>query len=122
MHFLGPGPGLHEAAARCAEQQEKQAAAVGKRHVIFSSLVDAEWNHTQKTAAGFYTDPARTVQRAAAAARRAKMSTVPHQHNFTDTNAALAIISMHLTKRPANILPTESRKGRNLVSPRHRCL
>ena len=40
-----------------------------------------------------------------------KMEAVPHQHNFTDTNAALAIISMYLIEWPANILPTRIPQG-----------
>ena len=40
-----------------------------------------------------------------------KMEAVPHQHNFTDTNAALAIISMCLIEWPANILPTRIPQG-----------
>ena len=41
---------------------------------------------------------------------------VPHQHNLIDTNVALVILSMHLSKWPVNMLPTRLPRSRNSMS------
>ena len=48
--------------------------------------------------------------------KRLKMSAVPHQHDFIDTNVALVIISTYLVKWLVSMLPTRFPPSHNLVS------
>ena len=91
--------------------------------LFFSDLVGAEQGLTQRTEAGFDTDPARDDQQVAAAAEPMKMSAVPHQHNLGDINVALVITIMYLIRWQDNMLPARLLQGHKLMAPcSYRCL
>ena len=84
--------------------------------MLFSAAWSVQNRTTRRRQRRVFTQILKLSSRLQPLQKRLKMSAVPHQHNFIDTNVALVIISMYLIKWPVNMLPTRLPQGRNLAS------